>query len=236
MGFQSTPLMGKSTKSYPVSNRGAKPADWDNVLDVPGISEILPGMLYQSGIPKPELSIRHKVTLVFNMSYEQPVNFAMAFGTKPVPMQIVNPIFDGGIDLVDLDRVHWLARFAADHIHGGGIVLSHCQMGWNRSGLLTGLIMYELGFKDNIVAHIQKARGRGALCNQAFAIYLEIFQRTGNRETARNAALMPRSTASIPLPVSSALNSLRADIAGLEENVEDMTDDELRAWLDSMGF
>jgi len=186
-------------------------------------------MLYQSGIPKPHLAARHKVSLVLNMSYEQPVDFARfnhAANQTP-PMQIVNPIFDGPISTVDMDRVHWLASFAADHIRGGGVVLSHCQMGWNRSGLVSGLTMLELGFQGDIVKTIQEARGRGALSNVGFRNYLQLLQEGLPRDEALDALTRPRGR---------ALDSTRMDIAMLEEEIEAMSDEQLQEWLDRMGF
>lgn len=143
------------------------------------------------------------------------------------PMQIVNPIFDGRLETIDMDRVHWLARFAADHIHGGGVVLSHCQMGWNRSGLVSGLTMLELGIKGDIVKTIQEARGPGALSNRAFADYLKLLQEGLPRQEALDALTRPDGR---------LLDSARMDIAMLEEEVENMTEDELAEWLDRMGF
>ena len=142
-------------------------------------------------------------------------------------MQIVNPIFDGQLSTIDMDRVHWLARFAADHIHGGGVVLSHCQMGWNRSGLVSGLTMLRLGFQGDVVKTIQEARGPGALSNRGFADYLRLLQEGLPRAEALDALTRPHGR---------LLDSTRMDIACLEEDIESMTDEQLQEWLDRMGF
>lgn len=183
-GAKSTPFNGRLL----AKSKGKRDPDWNFTLDVPGISEILPGLLYQSGIPMPHLIKRHGIVAVFNMSYEQPVDLARAFMGETPPIQFVNPIFDGDITTIDLDRVHWLAELAAGFVQGAQPVLSHCQMGWNRSGLLTGLTLLELGFDDDVVAHIQKQRGEGALSNRYFAKYLRVLQETGNREHAFDMA------------------------------------------------
>jgi protein-tyrosine phosphatase len=142
-------------------------------------------------------------------------------------MQIVNPIFDGALETIDMDRVHWLANFAADHIRGGGVVLSHCQMGWNRSGLISGLTMLELGFKGDIVKTIQAARGSGALSNRGFAQYIQLLQEGLPRQEALDALTRPQGR---------MLDSMRMDIACLEEDIESMSDEQLQEWLDRMGF
>ena len=53
------------------------------------------------------------------------------------------------------------------------MVLSHCGMGFNRSALVAGLILNELGMSGkNVVARLRERRP-GALFNSTFAEYLE---------------------------------------------------------------
>ena len=80
------------------------------------------------------------------------------------------PIFDE--DLPALAKLHGLARLGASLIRDGHIVLSHCGMGFNRSALVAGLILTELGMSgENAVARL-RARRPGALFNDKFAAYL----------------------------------------------------------------
>lgn len=53
-----------------------------------------------------------------------------------------------------------------------GAVLIQCHAGANRSALLAGLVMKQLGYSD-VVATIRAARGATALNNLNFAEYLE---------------------------------------------------------------
>lgn len=80
------------------------------------------------------------------------------------------PIHDG--ELPDLDRLHAVARMAAQLIKRGDRVLAHCGAGLNRSALMAALILRYLGM-DNAAA-IERCRERrpGALYNQVFADYL----------------------------------------------------------------
>jgi protein-tyrosine phosphatase len=80
------------------------------------------------------------------------------------------PIHDG--ELPDLDRLHAVARMAAQLIKRGDRVLSHCGVGLNRSALMAALIMRYLGM-DSLAA-VERCRQRrpGALYNTIFADYL----------------------------------------------------------------
>jgi len=52
-------------------------------------------------------------------------------------------------------------------------VLSHCGMGFNRSALVAGLILHELGMPGPEVVARLRDRRPGALFNETFAAYLE---------------------------------------------------------------
>jgi hypothetical protein len=53
-------------------------------------------------------------------------------------------------------------------------VLVTCAMGWNRSGLVTGLALREFGFSPaDIIQRIRKARGPNALSNRWFVELLK---------------------------------------------------------------
>ena len=80
------------------------------------------------------------------------------------------PIFDE--DLPDLGRLHGLAALGASLVRAGQPVLSHCGAGFNRSALLAGLILTELGWKGSDAVARLRERRPGALFNERFAAYL----------------------------------------------------------------
>jgi len=51
-------------------------------------------------------------------------------------------------------------------------VLTHCNMGFNRSGLVAGLILTSLGMPGVVAVSRIRARRPGALYNDRFAQYL----------------------------------------------------------------
>jgi len=99
-------------------------------------------------------------------------------GVPTVPNQclyIYFPILDDGLpDLVKLGAV---ARLGASLVETGYKVLAHCGMGYNRSALVAGLILCELGFAGPAAVARLRQRRPGALFNECFASHLE--SRTG---------------------------------------------------------
>ena len=85
-------------------------------------------------------------------------------------LYIYFPIFDE--ELPNLAKLHGIAALGAKLVGQGHRVLSHCGMGFNRSALVGGLILNQLGLPgDDVVARIRERRP-GALFNERFAEYL----------------------------------------------------------------
>lgn len=80
------------------------------------------------------------------------------------------PIFDE--NLPDLDRLHGIAQLGARLVRSGQPVLSHCGAGFNRSALVAGLILVELGWSGAEAVQRLRQRRPGALFNETFAGYL----------------------------------------------------------------
>jgi len=58
-------------------------------------------------------------------------------------------------------------------IREGHRVLSHCGMGFNRSALMAGLILVELGMSGQQAVSRLRERREGALYNDNFAAFLQ---------------------------------------------------------------
>ena len=95
-------------------------------------------------------------------------------GVPTVPNQLVYvyfPIFDE--EVPDLEKLHGVAELGARMLRGGEKVLVHCRMGFNRSALVAGRILVELGVPGReAVTRLRRSRP-GALFNEVFASYLE---------------------------------------------------------------
>jgi protein tyrosine/serine phosphatase len=85
-------------------------------------------------------------------------------------LYIYHHIYDE--DLPDLDRLQALGRLGAELIRAGHKVLSHCGMGFNRSALVAGVILTELGLDGQQAVERLRQRRPGALFNDKFAAYL----------------------------------------------------------------
>jgi protein-tyrosine phosphatase len=83
------------------------------------------------------------------------------------------PISDDDQLLSHLTKLRSIARLAATLIGEGHSVLSHCGMGFNRSALVAGLILIELGMPGMEAVARLRERRPGALFNDSFAQLLE---------------------------------------------------------------
>ena len=80
------------------------------------------------------------------------------------------PIFDDG--LPDPVRLSAVVTLGSNLVRSGHRVLSHCGMGFNRSALVAGLILHDLGMPGPAVVERLRERRPGALFNERFAEYL----------------------------------------------------------------
>jgi len=95
-------------------------------------------------------------------------------GVPTIPNQylyIYFPIYDE--ELPNLPKLRAVGKLGASLIQSGHRILSHCGMGFNRSALVAGLILVELGMPGPDAVKRLKSRRAGALFNEVFAAYLE---------------------------------------------------------------
>ena len=88
-------------------------------------------------------------------------------------LYIYFPILDDDDRLPDVVKLQAVARLGASLVREGHRVLSHCGMGFNRSALVAGLILTELGMSGRDAVARLRERRPGALFNDRFAQYLE---------------------------------------------------------------
>jgi len=81
------------------------------------------------------------------------------------------PIQDDG--LPNLAKLHAVASLGATLLKEGHSVLSHCGLGFNRSALVAGLILNQLGMSGCEAVKRLRERRPGALFNDRFASYLQ---------------------------------------------------------------
>lgn len=81
------------------------------------------------------------------------------------------PIYDE--ELPDPARLDAVAMMGAQLVRTGHRVLSHCGMGFNRSALVAGRILYHLGMSGSEIVDRLRERRPGALFNDVFAEHLK---------------------------------------------------------------
>jgi hypothetical protein len=82
------------------------------------------------------------------------------------------PIDDDNEGELPRTRLLAIARMGAFLVSRGHRVLSHCGMGYNRSALVAGLILVELGMPGAAAVERLRERRPGALFNDRFAGFL----------------------------------------------------------------
>ena len=87
-------------------------------------------------------------------------------------LYIYFPFADDDQELPNTAKLHAIAAMAAGLIREGHRVLAHYNMGFNRSGLVAGLILKALGMPGDAAVTRIRERRPGALYNDKFADYL----------------------------------------------------------------
>lgn len=82
------------------------------------------------------------------------------------------PFEDDDRALPSLVKLQAIADMAASLIREGHRVLTHCNMGFNRSGLVAGLILKSLGMSGDAAVTRIRERRPGALYNDRFADFV----------------------------------------------------------------
>lgn len=159
-----------------VDKKLARP-DWGYGLDDKIMHEILPG-LWQGGT--------HDDDVLGNPRFAyDPYITAVEFDAVVTMYQYANPagwfvkelrypIYDAEMSRIDLNRLFTTAQFAYNEWAEGKRVLIRCQAGWNRSGLITALVLMLDGIPaTEAIDLIRKQRSPHALCNPDFVKFLE---------------------------------------------------------------
>jgi hypothetical protein len=87
-------------------------------------------------------------------------------------LYIYFPIDDDDQGVLPEAKLRAIAQLGASLVSQGHGVLSHCGMGFNRSALVAGLILVELGMSGAAAVARLRERRPGALYNERFADYL----------------------------------------------------------------
>lgn len=94
-------------------------------------------------------------------------------GPDPDTEHLMVEIPDGPLTAEQIDGVHQLAHTAARAVRNGRNTLIRCHWGYNRSGLVVGQALIELGQEaETAIRLIRQRRSSWALNNARFTEYL----------------------------------------------------------------
>lgn len=116
----------------------------------------------------------HDISVVIDLDGE------LDIGIPTVPnhlLYIYFPIYDE--ELPNLDKLLAVARLGASLVKSGHKVLSHCGMGLNRSALVAGMILTQLGMNGAEAVCLLREKRPGALFNENFADFLHSIPKEG---------------------------------------------------------
>lgn len=104
-------------------------------------------------------------TVITMYSYAQPADWHVR--------ELRYGIYDSDMDDFDFEELFELVRSAHMDWQKGKKVLIRCQAGWNRSGLITALVLIRNGVSARkAIDLIRKTRSPHALCNKTFVQFL----------------------------------------------------------------
>ena len=147
-------------------------------------NEILPN-LWQGGTADNDIIGDRTFAKPFsgNVSW-QPFITKEDFDTVITAYQYANPVdwfvneyrycyYDSSIALVDKKQLKKAVDYAHAAWKDGDKVLIRCQAGWNRSGLITALVLIKDGYTPSeAIRLIRENRSTHALCNRDFEEWL----------------------------------------------------------------
>ena len=153
--------------------QGSSPSDLTEEL----WSQILPG-LYQGGTADEDVVFagreNHETPAITRADFDTVVT-AYAYA-RPADWLVTEHRFgfyDGDVEHIDKARLREVVVAAHKAWKSGDKVLSRCQAGWNRSGLITALILIRDGYTpEDAINLIRSKRSPYALCNPRFTHWL----------------------------------------------------------------
>lgn len=151
----------------------ARPDNGQSQVREPLWSEVLEG-LWQGGtddndtniqLRKPMINPEHFNTVITMYAFANPVDWFVK--------EFRYGVWDSDINKMDTEELFDIVRVAHTDWKRGKKVLVRCQAGWNRSGLITALVLIRDGMDAREAINlIREKRSQWALCNKSFERFL----------------------------------------------------------------
>jgi protein-tyrosine phosphatase len=158
-----------SLEDIEIPHREVLPMGYSFILD----------QLAQGSAPPPDLKLPFDVLVLAAMEYQPAQTMFPGITLIHVPLDDAIPKRD------EVLRAIYAGKQVAAHVQRGDRVLTTCFMGKNRSGLVNGFALMELGYSSqDAITLIKNARGDGALGNMHFVNELHARGRGRARQVA----------------------------------------------------
>jgi protein tyrosine phosphatase len=136
-------------------------------------SQVLPG-LWQGGTHDLDVEKQLKVPMITTKEFDTVITmYAYANPVDWFVKEFRYGVWDSDINKMDITELYDIVRLAHSDWKRGKKVLIRCQAGWNRSGLITALVLIREGMDAReAIDLIRKTRSDQALCNRSFEKFL----------------------------------------------------------------
>ena len=136
-------------------------------------SEVLSG-LWQGGTHDLDVEKQLKVPMITTKDFDTVITmYAYANPVDWFVKEFRYGVWDSDINKMNTEELLDLVRIAHSDWKKGKKVLIRCQAGWNRSGLITALVLIRDGMDAReAIDLIRKNRSDSALCNRSFEKFL----------------------------------------------------------------
>ena len=136
-------------------------------------SEVLDG-LWQGGTDDFDVDRQLKVPMITTKNFDTVIT--MYADANPVDWFVKEfryGVWDADINKMNIEELFDIVRLAHADWKRGKRVLIRCQAGWNRSGLITALVLIREGMgAREAIDLIREKRSEWALCNKSFEKFL----------------------------------------------------------------
>jgi protein tyrosine phosphatase len=136
-------------------------------------SQVLDG-LWQGGTHDLDVGKQLEVPMITTKEFDTVITmYAYANPVDWFVKEFRYGVWDSDIDKMDTEELLDIVRLAHSDWKKGKKVLIRCQAGWNRSGLITALVLIRDGMDAReAIDLIRKTRSDSVLCNRSFEKFL----------------------------------------------------------------
>lgn len=150
-----------------------RPDYGQSLLREPLWSEVVEG-LWQGGTADHDIDAQLRKPMITKKDFDTVITmYAFANPVDWFVKEMRYGVWDSNMKDFNVKELFEIVRFAHTEWKQGKKVLIRCQAGWNRSGLITALVLIREGMKaQDAINLIRAKRSPHALCNTTFTQFL----------------------------------------------------------------